>query len=68
MWSAFSRFEVSVTPGDPALRSVDGDPAAGADWSMFHLEPAPGFVGALAVHGTGWRLRTGTLQSPEEAT
>jgi 4'-phosphopantetheinyl transferase len=69
VWSAFSRFEVSVTPGEPAaVRSVDGEPAAGADWSMFHLEPAPGFVGALAVPGTGWRLWTGTLQSPEAAT
>ena len=69
VWSAFSRFEVSVKPGEPAaVRSVDGEPAAATDWSMFHLEPAPGFVGALAVQGTGWRLRTGTFQSPETAT
>ncbi|MGB5675848.1 MAG: 4'-phosphopantetheinyl transferase superfamily protein [Gemmatimonadota bacterium] len=66
VWSGFNRFEVSVEPREPAeIRSVDGEAAAGADWSLYHLEPAPGFVGALAVHGTGWRLRTGTLQSLE---
>jgi len=66
VWSAFSRFEVSVAPGEPAdVRSVDGERAAGADWSLYHLEPAPGFVGALAVQGTGWRLWAGTLQSQE---
>ncbi|MCL7958914.1 MAG: 4'-phosphopantetheinyl transferase superfamily protein [marine benthic group bacterium] len=66
VWSAFSRFEVSVEPGEPArVRLVDGDEAAAANWSLYHLEPAPGFVGALAVQGTGWRLRTGTLQTLE---
>ncbi len=66
VWSAFNRFEVSVEPGQPAwLMSLDGDTAAAANWSLYHLEPAPGFVGALAVRGTGWRLRTGTLQSLE---
>jgi 4'-phosphopantetheinyl transferase len=69
VWSAFSRFEVSVTPGEPAeVRSVDGKAATGAEWSLYHLEPAPGFVGALAVPGTGWRLWTGTLQYPEVET
>ena len=64
VWSAFNRFEVSVEPDEPAeIRSLDGEAAAGADWSLYHLEPAPGFVGALAVQGTGWRLRTGTLQT-----
>jgi len=69
VWSAFSRFEVSVTAGEPAvMRSIDGEPAAGAEWSLYHLEPAPGFVGALAVHGTGWSLWAGTLQSLEAET
>lgn len=62
VWSAFGRFEVSVAPGEPAgLRSVDGDEAAGADWSLFHLEPGPGFVGALAVRAPEFSLWTGTL-------
>jgi 4'-phosphopantetheinyl transferase len=62
VWSAFGRFEVSVAPGQPAvLRSVDGDEAAGADWSLFHLEPGTGFVGALAVRSPEFSLWTGTL-------
>lgn len=26
-------------------------------WSFFPLEPAPGYIGTLAVEGNGWRLR-----------
>ncbi len=67
--SAFGRFEVSRAPGEQAqVLSVDGDPAAAADWSLYHLVPAPGFVGALAVHGTGWRLWAGTLDPLEAET
>jgi 4'-phosphopantetheinyl transferase len=68
VWSAFGRFEVSVEASQPAtVKSVAGEAATGADWSLYHLEPAPGFVGAVAVQGTGWRLWTGTLQ-PVEAS
>jgi 4'-phosphopantetheinyl transferase len=53
------RFEVSVPPDDPArIRHIDGDPAAGARWSLTALEPAPGYVGALAIEGGGHRLLT----------
>lgn len=69
VWSAFSRFEVSATPGEPAeVLSVDGAPAPAADWSLYHLEPAPHFVGALAIRGTGWRLRVSTLRPAEART
>lgn len=69
VWSAFGRFEVSVEPGQPAtVKSVAGEAATGAEWSLYHLEPAPGFVGAVAVQGTGWRLWTGTLQPVEAST
>jgi 4'-phosphopantetheinyl transferase len=66
VWSAFGRFEVSVEPGLPAgVLSVDGDPVAAAEWSLYHLEPAPGFVGALAVSGSASRMLAGTLHHPE---
>ncbi|NNK47342.1 MAG: 4'-phosphopantetheinyl transferase superfamily protein [Gemmatimonadetes bacterium] len=69
VWSAFGRFEVSVTPGQPAkVLSVDGAPALAADWSLYHLELVPHFVGALAIRGTGWQLRVSTLRPAEART
>ena len=69
VWSAFGRFEVSLEPGaSVAVLTVDGDPAAAADWSLYHLEPAEGYVGALAVRGVGWRVSGGTLDSSETET
>lgn len=44
------RFDVSVGRRTAAaLLSVADDPGAAARWSIVHLEPADGFVGALAV-------------------
>jgi len=66
VWSAFGRFEVSVDPESPArLLAVDGDPAAAREWSLVHLVPAPGYVGALAVEGRDWRFSAGTLDATE---
>lgn len=46
------RFEVTLAAGDPArLLSVEDDAAEAAAWSLQHLDPAEGFVGALAVRG-----------------
>jgi 4'-phosphopantetheinyl transferase len=44
------RFEVNVTPGEPAaiLRAVD-DPDVSRRWTLEHLTPAPGYLGAAAV-------------------
>jgi len=47
------RFEVSVPPDDPArVLHIDGDPAAGARWSLAAMAPAPGFVGTLAIESS----------------
>ncbi len=44
------RFEVAVPPEQPVrILHIDGDPAAGARWSLLELAPARGYVGALAV-------------------
>jgi 4'-phosphopantetheinyl transferase len=52
------RFEVAVPPDDPArLLHIDGDRAAADTWSLFALEPAPGYVGTLASQGPPPRLR-----------
>ena len=31
-------------------------------WSFFTIEPAPGYIGTVAVEGTGWRLTAGHPQ------
>jgi 4'-phosphopantetheinyl transferase len=41
-------FDVSVARDTPILERLDGDPGAMRHWTLFHLEPAPGFVGAIA--------------------
>lgn len=49
---AIDRFVVSLEPNDPArLLCLDGKAEDAADWSLFHLEPAAGVIGALAVGG-----------------
>ena len=36
-------------------------------WSLYTLQPAPGYVGALAVEGGGWRLRQWQWQPSSQA-
>jgi 4'-phosphopantetheinyl transferase len=51
---ALDRFEVSVTPGEPAaLLAVDGDRREASRWSLCDLSPGQGYVAALAVKGHG---------------
>jgi 4'-phosphopantetheinyl transferase len=54
---ALDSFDVSLEPGSPAaLLACRDDPSEVHRWSMQALHPGPGYVGALAVEGTGWRL------------
>lgn len=53
-------FDVSLAPGEPArLLRVEGVPGAAGAYAVRSLEPAPGYVGALAVEGpqvmVSWR-------------
>jgi 4'-phosphopantetheinyl transferase len=51
-------FDVALAPGEPSrLLRVEGAPDEPGRWSFRDLEPGPGFLAALAVEGTGWRLR-----------
>ncbi len=52
------RVEVSLAPGEPAviLGSVD-DPDASRHWTVQHLSPAPGYVGAVAVEALNIAFR-----------
>lgn len=52
------RFDVAFAPGDePRLLATRGDPAEAGRWRMAAVDPGPGYVGAVAVEGSGWRLR-----------
>lgn len=52
MWATMGRIEVALTPGEDAkLLTLDGSHEAADGWTIFHLEPAAGFVGAAAVEG-----------------
>jgi 4'-phosphopantetheinyl transferase len=52
-----ARFDTSFAPGKPArLLCVDGDLDKASNWSLATLDPAPGYVAALAVEGQGWDL------------
>ena len=53
-------FSVPVT-ADPADGPVDLDGASDSlvparRWSLYTIQPAPGYIGALAIEGSGWRL------------
>jgi len=52
------QFDVTVTPGDPAcLLATRGGLEEASEWTLQHLGPAPGYLGALALRGHGWRLK-----------
>lgn len=49
---ALDRYRVACRPGDPPrILAIDGSTDAAAEWSMFDLEPAPGFVSAMVTRG-----------------
>lgn len=48
---------------DPAHGPIDLY-VASKRWSFYTLQPAPGYVGALAIEGSGWRLSQRQWQMP----
>lgn len=55
LFLSLDRFDVSLAPGEPArVLAIDGSAGEAAGWSLRSIEPAAGFVGALA---TPWRPR-----------
>jgi 4'-phosphopantetheinyl transferase len=46
------RVEVTLLPAEPVrFLRIDGQERAAQRWSLHHLTPAPGYVGALAIRG-----------------
>jgi len=60
-------FDVSLDESRAELVAVRGDLAAPADWTLHHLCPAPGYVGALAVKGNCARLLWGSCAADRQA-
>lgn len=43
-------FDVTLVPGEPArMLALEGDPERAAAWTFLHLQPAEGYLGAVAV-------------------
>jgi len=62
-----NQFDVSLTPGEPAaLLSTRPDAEEAHRWSLIELNPAPGYVAALAVEGKQCELSY--RQWPAEVT
>ena len=51
------------TPEDLCVASKDIVPAN--RWSLYTLRPAPGYAGALAIEGSGWRLSQWQWRMPQ---
>ena len=59
-FSCWTKKEAYVKARGEGLAIFDGTPTDAVlprGWSLYTLQPAPGYVGALAVEGTGRRLR-----------
>jgi 4'-phosphopantetheinyl transferase len=51
------QFDVTLVPGEAAaVLATRDDPQQAARWALRHLEPGPGYVGAVAVEGHSWEL------------
>lgn len=51
------RFDVTLVPGEePKMVTLEGDPERAARWSLYHLEPAQQYLGAVAIEEPGWEL------------
>jgi len=49
-------FDVSLTPGEPAvLHGVRDGGRQAPRWALRELQPAPGYVGAVAAEGQNWQ-------------
>ena len=47
---SLSKVELTFRAGEiPRVLAIDGDVSAAEEWSLHHLQPANGFVGALAI-------------------
>jgi 4'-phosphopantetheinyl transferase len=49
-------FDVTLEPGaPPAVRRAEGEHGPAGRWTLLHVEPSAGYVGAACIDGTGVR-------------
>ncbi len=52
-------FDVTLAPGNPPrMLTLEGDPERAARWFFRHLLPAEDYVGAVAIDGGEWAVKT----------
>jgi 4'-phosphopantetheinyl transferase len=56
-------FDVTLALDEPPrMLTLEGDPERAARWFFHHLRPAPDYVGAIAIEGGTWEVRTWTFE------
>jgi len=52
-------FDVTLAPGEPPrMLTLEGDAGRAARWFFHHLRPAEDYVGAVAIDGGEWAVKT----------
>jgi 4'-phosphopantetheinyl transferase len=55
-------FDVTLAPGEPPrMLTLEGDAERAARWFFQHFRPAPDYVGAVAIEGGEWDVKTWEL-------
>ena len=52
-------FDVTLAPGEaPRMLTLEGDAERAARWFFHHLRPAEQYIGAIAIDGGEWDVKT----------
>jgi hypothetical protein len=67
MSAPLNQFRVSLIPGEPAeFLDLRGHRLFEPRWTLYHLRPIPGFVGAIAIGGQRCSLSHKSFATSEE--
>lgn len=59
------RFDVNLVPGEePRMLALEGDTERASRWSLLHLVPASGYLGAIAIEAADMTLSTWSWEPP----